>query len=200
MRNIRMQHVFRLSVFYAFILLITFDIMAKDLKRDNNAFSTKNDLLYSDKIKPKNNDDYYLTTKINLYVGYNDSEEWRLSYFPYKRYNYFLNLNYQIYTSFSPVIDKATYGLLNEFGINTAQIYYKLGLIYYFNSSFYLNGNIGLGFTRFLGGTIVNDMIIGAKFKIKKNIFLQIEGGANNIIYTGLPFNLFLKVGIGFDL
>ena len=185
-------------------MIVSYNLNAADLKRAEKqlvtAFVENNTIQHSDTIKSNKKENYYLTTKVNLYVGYNDSKEWRLSYFPYKRYNYFLNLNYQIYTSFSPVIDKATYGLLNEFGINTAQIYYKLGLIYYFNSSFYLNGNIGLGYTHFLGGTILNDMLIGAKFKIRENIFLQIEGGANNIISTGLPFNLFLKIGFGFDL
>ncbi|MDP2303802.1 MAG: hypothetical protein Q8N03_15405 [Ignavibacteria bacterium] len=159
-----------------------------------------NDIQYFNTIISKSNVNYYLSTKINIYVGYNGSEEWGLYYFPNKKYKHFLNLNYQFFTSFSPQVDTASYGLLNELGINTLQIYYKVGLIYHLNSNFYLNAKLGLGYTFLLGGSVLNDILIGVKFELKDKVFLQIESGINNLINIGVPSNPFLKMGIGFNL
>ncbi len=65
---------------------------------------------------------YYSNSKINLYVGYNSSVDYSLSYFPYKKYKYFVNLNYQYFTSFSHTKEEADFGLVNEFGINSFQV------------------------------------------------------------------------------
>lgn len=160
----------------------------------------KGNLKNSDTINEKDSEKYFLTTKINLFIGYNGSEEWGLYYFPFRKYKYFINLNYQFFTTFSPKIDISTYGLLNEIGVNLAQLYYKIGIVYYLNSNFYLNANLGLSYTLFLGGSVLNDLLFGARCKIKNNIFLQMEGGINNLISIGTPFNTFLKIGIGHNL
>ncbi len=47
---------------------------------------------------------------------------------------------------------------------------------------------------------LLNDILFGARYEIKNNIYLQMEGGINNLISFGTPFNTFLKMGIGLNL
>lgn len=148
----------------------------------------------------KDKSKYYLISKINVYIGYNNSQEWGYYYFPYRKQKYFFNINYQFYTSNSPTFDTFTFGLLNELGINTVQVYYKAGLLFNLSSNFYLNTNLGLFYTWSLGGGVLNDIILGMQFEIKNEIFLRIEFGINNIFDFGLPSSPFFKTGLGFQL
>ena len=143
---------------------------------------------------------YYSNSKINLYVGYNSSVDYSLSYFPYKKYKYFVNLNYQYFTSFSHTKEEADFGLVNEFGINSFQVYYKIGLIYFLRRNIYIGTNLGLGFTFPIRGNILNDILMGIRFEIKNDIYIQTEGGVNNLIKLfGNDVNPFIKIGIGFN-
>jgi len=148
----------------------------------------------------KDIESHYSNSKINLYLGYNSSVDYSLSYFPYKKYKYFININYQYFTLFSTTSEEADFGLLNEFGLNSFQLYYKIGLVYLLRRNIYIGANLGLGYTFPLRGNLLNDILMGIRFEIKNDIYIQTEGGVNNLIKLfGNDINPFIKIGIGFN-